>query len=127
MFGSTTQTGTLTTAAHTWSNPVTWRSAAGGNINISGLQDTTAASAATFTFNGPATLSANVSTAAATGGTRAIVFNDPVTLGANAQVLAGAGAITFGDTIDGAFDLTLSSTGAITLSDDVGAAPLSTT
>ena len=36
-------------------------------------------------------------------------------------MLAGAGAITFGDTIDGAFDLTLSSTGAITLSDDVGA------
>ena len=67
VFGSTTQTGALTAAAHTWSNPVTWRSAAGGNILIGGLQDTTAASAAIFTFDGPVTLSANVSTVGGDG------------------------------------------------------------
>ena len=121
VFGSPTQTGALTTAAHTWSKPVTWRSAAGGSIVISGLQDATAASNATFTFDGPTMLNANVSTAAATGGTQDITFNDDVTLTANAQVLVGNGNLFFSGTVDGAFDLTLNSAGAITLADDVGA------
>ena len=90
-------------------------------MSISGLQDTTAASAATFTFDGPTTLSANVSTVAATGRHADIAFNDAVTLGADAQVLAGTGDHHFSATMDGAFDLTVSTTGAITFADDVGA------
>ena len=60
-------------------------------------------------------------TANATGGTQDITFSDDVTLTGNAQVLAGDGDILFSGTIDGAFDLTLSAAGTITLSDDVGA------
>jgi hypothetical protein len=62
-----------------------------------------------------------VSTVAATGGAQDITFNDDVTLTANAQVLAGNGDLSFAGTIDGAFDLTLSAAGTITLSDDIGA------
>jgi hypothetical protein len=119
--GSPTATGALTVGANAWDNPVTYRAAAGGSIVIAGAQTATAASDTVFTFSGPTTLSANVDTTNATGGTQDITFNNAVTLGANAQVLADGGDITFASTIDGAFDLTLSAAGVITLSDDVGA------
>ena len=99
----------------------TYRSAAAGSIVILGAQTAVAASDTTFTFSGPTTLGANVSTAAATGGTQDITFSDDVTLTGNAQVLAGTGDILFSGTVDGAFDLTLSAAGTITLADDVGA------
>ena len=120
-FGSTTATGALTVGANAWSNPVQYRSAAAGSIVITGAQTSVAASDTTFTFSGPISLGANVSTAAATGGVQDITFSDDVTLTANTQVLAGNGDIAFAGTIDGAFDLTLSAAGTITLSDDVGA------
>jgi hypothetical protein len=119
--GSTAQTGALTMNAYAWTDPVTFLSAAAGNIVVSGAQTAGAASNATFTFSGPTTLGANVSTAAATGGTQDITFSDDVTLTANAQVLAGNGDLLFSGTVDGAFDLTLSAAGTMTLSDDIGA------
>ena len=119
--GSTTATGALTVGAKAWASPVQYRSAAAGSIVISGAQTAVAASDASFTFSGPATLGANVSTVGATGGTQDITFSDDVTLTANAQVLAGAGDIFFSGTLDGAFDLTLNAAGTIMLADDVGA------
>ena len=91
-----------------------------------GAQTAGAASGATFTFSGPTTLSANVDTTNATGGTQDITFNNAVTLGANAQVLGGTGGdIHFASTLDGAFDLTLNTGGAITLTGNVSdATPL---
>ena len=89
--GSTTATGALTVGANAWDAPVTYRSAAGGSIVISGAQTATAASDASFTFSGPTSLGADVSTVAATGGTQDITFSDDVTFAANAQVLAGSG------------------------------------
>ena len=94
--------------------PVEYRAAAAGSIVVTGAQTARAASDTTFTFSGPTSLGANVSTAAATGGAQDITFNDDVTLTANAQVLAGNGDITFTGTIDGAFDLTLNAAGTIT-------------
>jgi hypothetical protein len=120
VLGSATATGTLETGAHAWSIPVTWRAGAGGNILISGNQTTTAASAATFTFSGPPTLSANLDTSAATGGSRAITFNAPVTLGADAHVTAGGGAVAFNDTLDGNQNLEITTTGDVTFAGDVG-------
>lgn len=121
--GSTTATGALTLGANAWDVPVTYRSAAGGSIVISGAQTAGAASDTTFTFSGPTTLSANVDTTNATGGTQDITFNNAVTLGANAQVLGGTGGdLHFASTLDGAFDLTLNTGGAITLTGNVGGA-----
>jgi hypothetical protein len=120
-FGSTTATGALTVGANAWDSPVTYRAAAAGSIVVTGAQTAGAASDTTFTFSGPTSLGANVSTAAATGGTQDITFNDDVTLTANAQVLAGNGDLAFAGTIDGVFDLTLNAAGTITLADDIGA------
>ena len=120
-FGSTTATGTLTVGANAWAVPVQYRSAAAGSIVVSGAQTAVAASDTIFTFSGPTSLAANVSTVGATGGTQDITFSDDVTLTGNAQVLAGNGDILFSGTIDGAFDLTLNAAGTITLADDVGA------
>ena len=120
-FGSTTATGALTVGANAWAVPVQYRSGAAGSIVVSGAQTAVAASDTIFTFSGPTSLAANVSTVGATGGTQDITFSDDVTLTGNAQVLAGSGDILFSGTIDGAFDLTLNAAGTITLSDDVGA------
>ena len=88
-FGSTTATGALTVGANAWNIPVEYRSAAAGSIVITGAQTAGAGSDTIFTFSGPTSLGANVSTIAATGGTQDITFNDDITLTANAQVLAG--------------------------------------
>ena len=96
-FGSTTATGALTVGANAWDSPVIYRAAAAGSIVISGAQTAIAASDTTFTFSGPTTLGANVSTAAATGGTQDIIFSDDVTLTGNTQVLAGSGDLLLGD------------------------------
>ena len=53
------------------SSGVTYRSAAAGSIVVTGAQTAVVASDTT-TFSGPTTLGANVSTAAATGGTQDI-------------------------------------------------------
>jgi hypothetical protein len=52
--------------------------------------------------------------------TGAQTFNDAVTLGADTTLNAGAGAITFGNTLDGAFNLAANSTGATTFSGTAG-------
>ena len=52
--------------------------------------------------------------------TGAQTYNDAVTLGANMTLNAGAGAITFGNTLDGAFNLAANSTGTTTFSGAVG-------
>ena len=70
--GSTTATGALTVGAKAWESPVTYRSAAAGSIVVTGAQTAVVASDTTFTFSGPTTPGANVSTAAATGGTQDI-------------------------------------------------------
>ena len=71
--------------ANAWASPVQYRSAAAGSIVISGAQTAVAASDASFTFSGPTTLGANVSTVGATGGTEDITFGDDITLTGNAQ------------------------------------------
>ena len=122
IFGRADGTGTMTIGAYNaWNGPVQFLADPTGSIVVSGAQTATAASNASFTFSGPTTLGANVSTVGATGGTQDISFSDDVTLTANAQVLAGSGDLGFVGTIDGAFDLTLSAAGTITLSDDIGA------
>jgi hypothetical protein len=118
--GNTAQTGAITVGALSWSDPVHFRANAAGSVVISGAQTAGAASDTTFTFTGPASLSANVDTTNATGGTQDITFNNTATLTANAAVLAGDGDITFASTIDGAFDLALNAAGAITLTGNVG-------
>ena len=119
--GNTTTTGAMTVSAHSWADPVHFRAAGGGNIAITGAQTGAGASDATFTFTGKTTLSADLDSSAASGGTRAITFNSPVTLGGAVQLSSGAGNIQFADTLDGTFNLQLSNTGTIGFTGNVGA------
>ncbi|NBV46992.1 MAG: right-handed parallel beta-helix repeat-containing protein, partial [Planctomycetia bacterium] len=48
------------------------------------------------------------------------VYGDPVTLGARTLLAAGTGAIRFSDTVDGAFPLTVGTSGATTFAGAVG-------
>jgi hypothetical protein len=141
VFGRADQTGALTSAARTWPAPVTWRSGAGGSITITGLQDAGVGSATTFTFSGPANIDAALDLTNATGGTQAITFHgvadigaavdsaagdltfaDDVTLTGTGSIDTGSADILFSGTLDGAFDLELTTTGDITFAGDVGGA-----
>jgi hypothetical protein len=96
-----------------------------GSIAVNGAQSAAAASDATLTFSGPTTLNADLDTSGATGGTQAMAFDAPVTLGADVEIAAGDGDMTFSDTLDGTFDLEVTTTGDIAFAADVGAiAPL---
>ena len=53
-------------------------------------------------------------------------FNDAVTLGANTLLDAGSGAITFADTVNGAFSLTANTTGTTTFGGAVGGSAILT-
>ena len=119
--GSTTATGALTLGAHGVGCAGNLPLGGGWQHRDLGRADGGRGQRHHLHFSGPTTLSANVDTANATGGTQDITFSDDVTLTGNAQVLAGAGDILFSGTLDGAFDLTLNAAGTITLADDVGA------
>ncbi len=69
------------------------------------------------TYTGATTLNGNMTTT-----NSAITLNSPVTLGANTILTAGAGPITFGNTLNGAFSLTANSTGTTTFGGIVGGA-----
>jgi len=114
--GSTAATGAMTVNAHSWDDPVTFRSAAGGNIVIAGAQTAAAASDTTFTFAGPATINAPLDLTNASGGTQAITFND--TAAVSADITSGGGDITFSDTLSLGADISTGG-GNITLADDI--------
>ena len=118
-FGSTTATGALTVGANVMNIPVEYRSAAAGSIVITGAQTAGAGSDTIFTFSGP------------TGSEREHHRRNRRYAGYHLQrrhnvdrqrtSAGGQRDISVAGTIDGAFDLTLSATGTITLSDDIGA------
>ena len=70
-----------------------------------------------LTTNAGGTTAINGGTITTTG---AQTYNDAVTLGADTTLNAGAGAITFGNTLDGAFNLVANSTGTTTFSGAAG-------
>lgn len=82
-----------------------------GGVTIAGPQTYNATSGSSITLNGNVT-----STAAG-----AITFNNPVTMGASRTVTTADSNIVFASTLDGAYDLTLSSgTGAKTITGAIG-------
>ncbi|MGH3581498.1 MAG: beta strand repeat-containing protein, partial [Mycobacterium sp.] len=112
----------------------------GGNVNFQSTVDSFGVSrtlavntGGTTTFGGVVggTLALTSLTTDATGTTAinttgitttgAQSYGDAVTLGANATLAStGGGAITFSNTVDGAFDLAVNTTGATTFTDVVG-------
>jgi hypothetical protein len=116
LVGATMGTGTITIGARSWADPVTFRSAAGGSIVISGAQTATAASDVTFTFTSPATVNAALDLTNATGGTQAITFND--TAAVSADITSGGGDVAFNDPLSLGADISTGG-GNITLVDDV--------
>ncbi len=69
----------------------------------------------TQTYTGTTTLNGNLTTT-----NSALTFNSPVTLGANSVINAGTGAVTLGNTVDGAFGLAANSTGTTIFMGAVG-------
>jgi len=133
----TTLSGIITsTGAQTYSGPVTLGAAttlAASSVNLAGA--TSGAQALTINSSGATTLGGAVNVASLTtdaAGSTSIAadvtttgaqsFGDPVTLTADAVLAStGGGAISFGNTINGARALTLNTSGATTLGGVVGA------
>lgn len=120
-FGGTADTGLMTLGAYSgWNLPVSFVSGGGGSILVSGNQ--TATGSGSFSFTGPTTLAANLTTA-----NQNITFNSAVTMGGNSTLTSGSGTITFGSTVNGDYDLTASAGafsfggawGGVTALDDV--------
>jgi hypothetical protein len=81
--GNTAQTGTTTAAVYaSWAKPITFSHNASGSIAISGAQT----NSSSFTFDGPATLSAALNASALT-----ITANGNLTAGAQTITLSGSG------------------------------------
>ena len=118
--GNTSDSGLMTLAAYsTRAQPTSFITSGTGSILVSGAQAATGSGA--FTFTGPTTLDANLTTAS-----QNVTFNSAVTLGTNETIntVGGASAIDFASTVDstgGARTLTLTSgTGGITVSSAMG-------
>ncbi len=120
---------------------------AGGNINFAGqlaalnpgAQSLVANAVGTVTFGGvvggspfgsplplnnlTVTGTTNINTFAITTANNQL-FNGPVILGANSNLTSSSGNITFGSTVDGGANLTVSAAGAVEFDGIVGATPL---
>ena len=97
--GNSSDTGPMTLSAYSSSaQPTSFVTGNSGSITVSGNQ--TATGNGSFSFTGPTTLSANLTTA-----NQNITFNSAVTLGASDTLNAGSGTLTFGSTVNGAYDL----------------------
>jgi hypothetical protein len=119
-----TLTGSVTlnpgTGTATFANTV-----AGGTNNLTILGNAVLAAAATELNNLSVSRAAALNGGAVTssGGQ---VYNGPVTLGANTVLNAGSGNVTFASTVNGAFSLTVNSTGTTTFGSAVGNSTLLT-
>jgi len=114
-FGRTDGTGAIDLRAYTWNDPLTIRSDT-GLITTNG--STTGAGNASITLNAPTLLGHNITTAS-----QQITFGSNLTLAQDVTLSTGAGAgdITFNDTLDGgSYNLTLTAgTGSILFADAV--------
>ncbi|MFO1242186.1 MAG: hypothetical protein U1E36_03160 [Rickettsiales bacterium] len=119
IFGQATGTGTITLDAYAWDDPIRFLTAVTGAINVTGAQTAVAASDATIQFSGPTTLNNDIDISAAAGA-RTLVFNNAVTLAANTTLDTGTGDITFDSTLNGAHDLSITTTGNLTFTGNVG-------
>ncbi len=113
-------------------NADTTLSSASGDITLGGTVNSVFGlvlnSTGTSTLGGTSTLASLTTNAGGTtvlsagaittGGAQ--TYNDAVTLGANTTLTSGSGNITLGGTVNGAFDLTLNTTGTSTLAGIVG-------
>jgi filamentous hemagglutinin family protein len=77
-------------------------------LTIAGVQSITGASNASLTFDANTRLNADVTT-----DNTDLSFGGPVTLGANSVLTTGTGAISFGGTLNGSFDLDIVSSGDV--------------
>src|SRR3990167_5031908 len=112
--GTTTTLGNITLDAatvtvakgFTTQGTVSITSSTATNLNSGGSISISAGSGLTVSGRGTATISTNI-----TSSGQPMTFNSPVSLGANVALSAGAGSITFNNTVNGAKTLTITNTG----------------
>ncbi|MBM3876923.1 MAG: filamentous hemagglutinin N-terminal domain-containing protein, partial [Verrucomicrobia bacterium] len=121
------------TGTVTFSNTVNGTTDGGQSLTVTGngsFASTVGAGMALefLTVTGAASIANNITTSTTGGGTANQTFQGAVTLAGNAMLTStGGGAINFQSTVNGAFNLTVNTTGATTFGGSVGGnAPLTT-